>query len=104
MILDQAVIIPVYEGVPILKAWQARPLASEALHREITTALRTRASVRAKGGEMYKLSQLPIDESHIDIDDDIMEDIKVRLCFVTSLKRGKQIQVSQTDCWKYKVG
>ncbi len=98
MILDQAVVIPVYEGVPILKAWQARPLASEALHGEIATALRTRASVRTKGDEMYKLSQLQIDGSPIDISDDIIEDIKVRLCFVTSLKRGKQIQVSWTGC------
>ena len=27
----EATLIPVYEGVPILKCWQAQPLAGEAL-------------------------------------------------------------------------
>ncbi len=42
----EATLIPVYEGVPILKAWQAQPLASEAIHREIAEMLKTRATIR----------------------------------------------------------
>jgi actin-related protein 10 len=29
---QEATLIPVFEGVPILKAWQALPLASKAVH------------------------------------------------------------------------
>lgn len=29
----EATLIPVYEGVPVLKAWQALPLAGQAVHR-----------------------------------------------------------------------
>jgi actin-related protein 10 len=33
---SEATLIPVYENVPILKAWQAQPLASKAIH-EVST-------------------------------------------------------------------
>lgn len=30
---QEATLIPVFEGVPILKAWQALPLAAQAVHK-----------------------------------------------------------------------
>ncbi len=85
----EATLIPIYEGVPILKAWQAQPLASEAIHDEIATMLRMRGTIRTKGEEVQKLA----DKKTVEISDKVVEDIKVRLCFVTNLARGKQIQV-----------
>lgn len=29
---EEAVLIPIFEGIPVLKAWQALPLASRAVH------------------------------------------------------------------------
>ncbi len=46
--------------------------------------------IRTKGDEVQKLS----DKKSVEISDNVVEDIKVRLCFVTNLARGKQIQVS----------
>ena len=30
---EEATLIPVFEGIPVLKAWQALPLASRAVHK-----------------------------------------------------------------------
>ena len=29
---EEATLIPIFEGIPVLKAWQALPLASRAVH------------------------------------------------------------------------
>ncbi len=46
-------------------------------------------SLRTKGDEVQKLSN----NESLEVSDKVVEDIKVRLCFVTNLARGKQIQV-----------
>lgn len=35
----EATIIPVYSGVQVLNAWQAQPIAAEAVHNEIRRQL-----------------------------------------------------------------
>ena len=87
-------IIPVYEGVPILKAWQALPLASEAIHNEILKLLKTRGTVNYAGNEAVKLSDV---EKLQNLHESLAEDIKIRLCFVTNLSRGQQIQKIKED-------
>lgn len=93
---DEATLIPVYQGVPILKAWQALPLASKALHEAIRTELLTRGTAKTgASGSFKKLSELPGVEDKITAK--VIEDIKVRLCFVTELERGHQIQQIRRD-------
>ena len=77
----------------MLKAWQAQPLASEAVHSELLSLIKTRGTVRTKrhGDTIVKISEA--EENEFDISDEIVEDIKIRLCFVTNLSRGQQIQV-----------
>lgn len=66
----EATVIPVYSGVQVLNAWQAQPLAAEAVHQEIRRQL--------------------IDSGVADdrLTDEIIEEIKVRTCFVTTYERS----------------
>ncbi|CAB4069590.1 ACTR10 [Lepeophtheirus salmonis] len=68
---SEAELIPVYEGVPILKAWQALPLASEVVQKSLKNAL---------------------DDQDDAISSWVIEDIAVRFCFVANYKRGQEIQ------------
>ncbi|KAL2728529.1 actin-related protein 10 isoform X2 [Vespula squamosa] len=69
---QEATLIPIYEGVPILKAWQALPLAAQIVHQNIKT---------------YLKDSVP----DYDLTEEIIEDIKVRTCFITTLERSKQL-------------
>ncbi|XP_015587445.1 actin-related protein 10 [Cephus cinctus] len=69
---QEATLIPVYEGVPILKAWQALPLAACAVHECIKKDL---------------TDSIP----NLRIPEKTVEDIKVRTCFVTTLERSAKL-------------
>lgn len=67
----EVTVIPVYSGVQVLNAWQAQPLGAEAVHDEI------KASLILNGVKEEILS------------DRVIEDIKVRTCFVTKQSRAQ---------------
>lgn len=71
----EAVVLPVYSGVQVLHAWDAQYLGAEAVHNEIRR----------------QLIENGIDENLLT--EDIIEDIKIRTCFVT--KRERALQFSQ---------
>lgn len=66
----EATVIPVFSGVQVLNAWQAQNLAAEAVHDEIKSSL-------ILNGVKEEL-----------LTDRIVEDIKVRTCFVTNGDRA----------------
>ncbi|XP_058832596.1 actin-related protein 10 [Topomyia yanbarensis] len=66
----EAVVVPVYSGVQAVFAWEAQPLAAEAVHEHIK-------------GELILNG---IDEQLLT--DYVIEDIKVRTCFVTTRERA----------------
>lgn len=66
----EAVVIPVYNGVQILNSWQAQPLGGEAVHDEI------KANLILNGAKEEILTER------------VVEDIKVRTCFVTKQSRA----------------
>ncbi|XP_055534291.1 actin-related protein 10 [Wyeomyia smithii] len=68
----EAVVVPVYSGVQALFAWEAQPLAAEAVHEHIK-------------GELILNG---VDEQLLT--DYIIEDIKVRTCFVTTMERASK--------------
>ncbi|XP_060815900.1 actin-related protein 10 [Bombus pascuorum] len=68
----EAILIPIYEGEPVLKAWQALPLAGQVVHEHLMKFLR----------EIYP--NVNITEKHV-------EDIKVRTCFVTTMERSSKL-------------
>lgn len=66
----EAIVIPVFCGVQVLNSWQAQPLAAESVHDEIK-------------------SKLVLDGVREEIlSEKIVEDIKVRTCFVTKQSRA----------------
>ncbi|XP_021913743.1 actin-related protein 10 isoform X2 [Zootermopsis nevadensis] len=70
----EAVLIPVFEGVPVLHAWQAQPRAAEAVESSLKALL------------------LSHNNDKEDFPESAIEDIKVRTCFVTSLERALQLE------------
>uniref|UniRef100_A0A8C2J0H1 Actin related protein 10 n=1 Tax=Cyprinus carpio TaxID=7962 RepID=A0A8C2J0H1_CYPCA len=62
----------IYEGVPILSAWEALPMGGKAIHSVLFNSLL-----------VFVTDSIP---------EDVVEDIKVRTCFVSDLQRGMKIQ------------
>ncbi|XP_060070556.1 actin-related protein 10-like [Ylistrum balloti] len=83
----ETLVVPVYEGIPVVKAIQCIPLAAKAIHEKIESLLLDSATVMTNTREECPLSSLPDC-----LNNQILEDIKVRCCFVTNLKRSKAIQ------------
>ncbi|XP_050304101.1 actin-related protein 10 [Anthonomus grandis grandis] len=75
----EAVVIPVCFGLPMVHAWQALPLGGEAVHKNIRALLSS-----ANAG----VQNLP---------ERIIEDIKVRCCFVTKKSRGEQLLLGKSE-------
>lgn len=73
----ETIVLPVYSGVQVLHAWQAQPLASEAVHAEIKRQL-------LESGVGSDL-----------LTDEVIEDIKVRTCFVTKYERAQAYRNGQ---------
>lgn len=67
-------IMPVFSGIQVLHAFQAQPYGAEAIHNEIKR----------------QLIDIGI-EANI-LTETVLEDIKVRTCFVTTFERSKQIK------------
>lgn len=81
----ETLVVPVYEGIPVLKAVQSLPLASKAVHQREKEILLGIGEVKSGG------VQKPLAENPEWLTDDILEDIKVRCCFTTKLDRAKKI-------------
>nr|XP_023025103.1 actin-related protein 10 [Leptinotarsa decemlineata] len=69
----EAVVIPVCHGLPIIQAWQALPIAAEAVHNNL------RSLLSSKNTGVQNLSEA------------VLEDIKIRCCFVTEKSRAEQL-------------
>lgn len=89
---SSASVIPVYQNVPILRAWQALPLGGSAIHDSIRKEITSRGTAKQGENEYEKF-----DGMGIDLDEKVIEDIKIRLCFVTDITRGRQIHQIHQD-------
>jgi len=88
----ETVALPIVEGVPVLNLWEAVPLAGKAIHEHIERQLLGSATVNANSlhpGRQKSLSDVIQGD---EIPEAILEDIKVRTCFVTEFSRGQKIQ------------
>ncbi|KAL4237873.1 Actin-related protein 10 [Mactra antiquata] len=82
---NETLVIPIYEGIPVIKALQSLPVASKAIHQRMKEMLLSNGKVKT-GNEEYSLSDKP--EL---LTEEILEDIKVRCCFTTKWDRAKKI-------------
>ncbi|XP_044517967.1 actin-related protein 10 isoform X2 [Gracilinanus agilis] len=80
----------IYEGIPILNCWGALPLGGKAIHKELETQLLEQCTVDigASNGQSLPSVMSSIPEV-------ILEDIKVRTCFVSDLQRGLKMQAAK---------
>ncbi|KAJ8274885.1 hypothetical protein COCON_G00095100 [Conger conger] len=84
---SETLVLPVYEGIPILSAWEALPLAGKAIHKELEAQLVEQCTVDTDSSTGQSLPA-----AIGNIQEDVVEDIKVRTCFVSDLQRGLKIQ------------
>ncbi|XP_064342054.1 actin-related protein 10 isoform X3 [Camelus dromedarius] len=91
MVLDcgyrESLVLPIYEGIPVLNCWGALPLGGKALHKELETQLLEQCTVDTSAAKEQSLPSVMGS-----IPEGVLEDIKARTCFVSDLKRGLKIQ------------
>ena len=85
----EATIVPVYEGVPILAAWQALPLAGEAIRETVKSDLIERGLVTSS---LTEANPRKVRDSVEILTDALLEEITVTCCFVTNANRGRDLQ------------
>ncbi|KAM4664960.1 actin-related protein 10 isoform 1-T1 [Discoglossus pictus] len=94
MVLDcgyaESMALPIYEGIPILSCWGALPLGGKAIHKELETQLLELCTANTATAKDQSLPSLMSSVS-----EDVVEDVKVRLCFVSDLQRGLNIQAAK---------
>ncbi|XP_054716321.1 actin-related protein 10-like [Uloborus diversus] len=84
--------LPIYAGVPILSALESLSLGGQVIHRRIEVELMEKATVKTSELEERNLTEVltePLSES-------VLEDIKVRTCFVTPRGRGLILQAHES--------
>ncbi|XP_045595077.1 actin-related protein 10 [Procambarus clarkii] len=89
---QETTVVPIYENVPILNSWQALPLGAKAIHSSLCELLLDRAVALGEDGKEQRLSAVTQELS-----DKVLEDIKVRTCFVTNLERSGRVQSNKYD-------
>ncbi|GFR07102.1 actin-related protein 10, partial [Trichonephila clavata] len=89
---SETVVLPIYCGVPILNTYESLPVAGQLIHRRIEAELMEKAYVKTSAPNERPLAEVlsePLKES-------ILEDIKVRTCFVTPRARGLILQAHES--------
>ncbi|CAH0560217.1 unnamed protein product [Brassicogethes aeneus] len=75
----EGVVIPICYGMPIVQAWQALPIGSEAIHNNLRSLLTS-------------------NNTNIqNVTEKVIEDIKVKCCFVTKKYRAEQLGSSKPE-------
>ncbi|XP_007427437.1 actin-related protein 10 [Python bivittatus] len=96
MVLDcgytESLVLPIYEGIPVLNCWGALPLGGKAIHKELEYQLLEQSTVDTGATKGQSLPSVMGS-----VPEDIVEDIKVRTCFVSDLQRGLKIQTAKFD-------
>ncbi|KAF6732788.1 Actin-related protein 10 [Oryzias melastigma] len=86
----ETLVLPVYECTPILSAWEVLPLGGKAIHSELNGLLVEQCSVDTDSSTKQSVPAVIGTLS-----ERIVEDIKVRTCFVSDLQRGLKIQAAK---------
>lgn len=94
----EATVVPVYEGVPILAAWQAQPLAGEAIQQAVKADLICRGLVTT-GAHRLGETDVPrkVGDTPEYLTPKVIQDISLRCCFVTNINRGRELTQAMSD-------
>ncbi|GIY71106.1 actin-related protein 10 [Caerostris extrusa] len=88
---SETVVLPIYCGVPILNTYESLPVGGQLIHRRIEAELMENAYIKTSSPNERSLAEVlsePLKES-------VLEDIKVRTCFVTPRARGLILQAHE---------
>ncbi|XP_071963001.1 actin-related protein 10-like [Antedon mediterranea] len=88
----ETLVLPVCECTPILKGWQGIPLAGCAIYKRLEAHLLENGMVRGHSVEEKPLSSIM---GHVQ--EAVLEDIKVKTCFVCNFQRSAKIKESLLD-------
>ncbi|KAK0411311.1 hypothetical protein QR680_005595 [Steinernema hermaphroditum] len=91
---SETVLVPVFEGVTMINNYECSPVCSRLLEKQIASLLKKHGSIELENGEKREVTDDDINEMKRH---NIIEDIAVRVCFATKLKRGRKIQEDNTD-------
>ncbi|XP_033110536.1 actin-related protein 10-like [Anneissia japonica] len=84
---NESLVLPVCECTPILKGWQAIPLAGHAIHKKLEAYLLEKSTVKG-----HTVEEKPLSSVMGHVQETVLEDIKVRTCFVCDFQRAAKIQ------------
>lgn len=84
----ESIAVPVVEGVTIIDALQYAPLGSKAIHFRIMDELIQRQSIIRQNGQESVIKDA--------FEKDLLEDIKVRTCFVAPFEKGIELAKEKT--------
>ncbi|UJR08550.1 hypothetical protein I4U23_012811 [Adineta vaga] len=87
----EAQIMPVAEGVPLAVQFDSLSCAGQAIHKQIESLLGQHGSVTHQGRRQT------FTEANIKLSEDILEDIKVRCCFISPFTRAQSYSKSNSD-------
>ncbi|KAF8786801.1 actin-related protein 10-like [Argiope bruennichi] len=89
---SETIVLPIYCGVPILNTYESLPVGGQLIHRRIEAELMEKAYVKTSAPFERPLAEVlsePLKES-------VLEDIKVRTCFITRRARGLILQAHES--------
>ncbi|XP_064620683.1 actin-related protein 10-like [Lineus longissimus] len=86
----ESLVLPIYEGIPVLKAWEAIPLGGKAVQTNLQSQLLEGANVTTQ-----EQGERPLSSVISSIEERILEDIKVRCCFTTKFDRAEGIHAAR---------
>jgi len=90
---NESVVLPVVEWTPLLWAYQAASLAGAVIHEEICTKMVESGSIMIESHEKKTLSRG-------DLTKQVIEDIKVKTCFIAKYERSRVIYEKTLAKWR----
>ncbi|CAG0886170.1 unnamed protein product [Cyprideis torosa] len=85
----ETTIVPVIQGYVVLKAWQALPMATSALHKRLAEELSRCDVLKAESLEGEEEDKSVLKEK---LTPSVLEDVQVRCCFITTRERKQKLE------------
>ncbi|ESN97352.1 hypothetical protein HELRODRAFT_187347 [Helobdella robusta] len=88
----ETLVLPVYHAFPIFQACELVPLGGKVIHQYLKAQLMEEATVSTESRE-----ELPLSSVHDQLDEKLLENIKVKTCIVTRFDRAQTIRAAKLD-------
>ena len=92
--MQESLVLPVLDGLPLLNAWCSAPLAFSAIQNHLKSLLVAEAELTECDGSRHTLQDAIASQSEgadAVLTDALLEDLVVRACFVTTAERAEKL-------------